>query len=221
MDNMDFISLLKNLAVSIIPLLFAITIHEAAHAWVAHKRGDKTAFMMGRVSLNPSKHIDLFGTLLMPIMLYFATMGKFWFGYAKPVPIDSRYFKNYKLDMFLSIAAGPISNLIMAFIWAFIMLAMLKFNAQEQFFMLMTFMGIKINLSLFALNLLPILPLDGGRIAILFMPTKMAQSFSTLEPYGFMLVMLLSIVGVLYTFWMQPIMYVGEALIMNLIKFMS
>ncbi len=218
MNNIDFITLIKNLATSIIPLLFAISLHEAAHAWVAYKRGDKTAYMMGRVTLNPMKHIDLFGSVIIPIMLYFATQGAFWFGYAKPVPIDSRYFKKYKLDMFLSIFAGPASNLIMALIWALIMVLLVKLNIQEQFFMLMSLMGIKINLSLFALNLLPILPLDGGRIAVLFMPYKMAQSFAALEPYGFMIVMFLSIVGSLYSFWIQPIMHVGELLIMNLVK---
>ena len=215
---MNDYELIKSLAVSIIPLIFALTLHESAQAYTAYKLGDKTAYMHGRLSLNPAKHLDIWGSLIIPILVYLGTTGAFWFGYAKPIPIDSRNFKNYKRDVCLTIIAGPIANLIMAFLWGSIIVTLYHLKINEQFFIYMAVMGIRINLSLFAINLLPLLPLDGGKIAVLFAPYKYAQYLINLERYSFFIIMLLSLFGILTKFWIFPIINFFNNIIMYLIQ---
>jgi len=210
---MDDKQLIQNLAIFAIPLLFALTVHEFAHGYIAKLRGDNTAYIAGRLTLNPAKHIDIWGTIAMPLLLYFSTAGTFWFGYAKPIPINTKNFKNYKKDIFVTIAAGPLSNLIMAFLWGILLTILLKFQVSEVFFLKMCNYGIIINLSLFALNLFPLLPLDGGRLLLLFLPYKYAVNFSRLEPYGFMIILLLSFSTILTKFWLFPIIKFFSAII--------
>jgi Zn-dependent protease len=175
----------------LIPLVFAITVHEVAHGWVAKQLGDRTAEMMGRLTLNPFKHIDPIGTVALPILLIF--MGSPAFGWAKPVPVTWENLKNTRRDIALVAVAGPSANLIMAVIWALIMKAGLMLEASG-FSMgyplfLMADFGITINIVLMLLNLLPILPLDGGRIMSCLLPGPVAYKFSRLEPYGLLVVM--------------------------------
>lgn len=191
--------IITKIAIWALPVLFAITLHEAAHGWVASKFGDKTALMMGRVTLNPLKHIDPVGTILLPIL--FLMLGGFVFGWAKPVPVDWRNLKNFRLDAPLVALAGPFSNLLMAFFWAGIAkLGLLGVQSGTQnygFFVLMGIAGIQINLMLMLLNLIPIPPLDGSRVIQSLLPRKMIYRFDTLAPYGMMILILLLISGLL------------------------
>ncbi len=208
-------SLIQNLSILIIPTLFAITLHEFSHAYVAKLRGDNTAYIAGRVTLNPINHIDIWGTVILPLVLYIFSSGMMLFGYAKPVPINSRNFKNYTKDMFLTILAGPLANLIMAFIWSLILLILIKLQINEPFFIKMARYGQMINFMLFAFNLFPLLPLDGGRILLLFLPYKYATLLSKLEPYSMIIVFALFALGI-FNFWLQPIMQFSS-LIFNFI----
>jgi Zn-dependent protease len=196
---MDGLNLIQKLAVFALPLLFAITVHEAAHGWVAMKLGDKTAFMLGRISLNPLKHIDPIGTVLVPLVLIFTT--GLAFGWAKPVPVDWRNLNHPKRDMGLVALAGPASNLLMALIWAVLVLIGNAFLPNSQWLglplLLMGVAGVFINTLLMALNLLPILPLDGGRILVSLLPPKQSQIFSRTESFGLIVVILLMVTGVL------------------------
>jgi len=193
------LSLIQKIAVAILPVLFAITVHEVAHGWVAKKLGDPTAFMMGRLTLNPIKHIDPVGTVLVPLVLVW--LGGFIFGWAKPVPVTWQNLNNPKRDMALVALAGPMANLIMAFIWALIA----KFGfaltpslgMPGQMLILMGLFGIMVNVILMVLNLLPILPLDGGRITESFLPGPLAYKYSRLEPYGFVVLIVLLATGLL------------------------
>ncbi len=215
---MNEYELIKSLAVSIIPLIFALSFHESAQAYAAYKLGDKTAYMQGRLTLNPSKHLDMWGSLIIPILVYLGTKGAFWFGYAKPIPIDSRNFKNYRRDTCLTIMAGPAANLIMAFLWGAVIVLLYYLKINESFFIYMAAMGIRINLSLFAINLLPILPLDGGKIALLFAPYKYSQHLINLEKYSFFIIMLLSLFGILTNYWMLPIINFFNKIILYVIQ---
>ncbi len=193
------LSLIQKISVAILPVLFAITVHEVAHGWVAKKLGDPTALMMGRLTLNPIKHIDPIGTILVPLILVW--IGGFIFGWAKPVPVTWDNLKNPKRDMALVALAGPMANLIMAFIWALI--AKLGFMLEPsmgmpgQMLILMGLFGIMVNIILMVLNLLPILPLDGGRIVESFLPGPLAYKYSRLEPYGFIVLLVLLATGLL------------------------
>jgi Zn-dependent protease len=186
------------LAVWAIPILFAITLHEAAHGWVANKLGDPTAKNLGRISINPIKHIDPMGTIVVPLFL--ATVSPFVLGWAKPVPVQPRYFKSPVLDMALVAVAGPVSNFIMACCWAiFILLAnsMIEPSALLTFFLIMGKNGIIINIVLMVLNLLPIPPLDGGRVFAGILPRSLLMPYMQLERYGMMIILLLLVTGVL------------------------
>jgi Zn-dependent protease len=159
----DFNNLIQTVLIYALPVLFAITVHEAAHGYVARYLGDNTAYMMGRVTLNPVKHIDPIGTILMPLMLYFATSGAFLFGYAKPVPVNFGQLRRPKRDMVWVALAGPASNFIQAILWALVFTGLAASGVNERFFLDMAKAGVLVNLVMWAFNLFPLPPLDGGR----------------------------------------------------------
>lgn len=200
--NMD--NAIQTIAVAILPLIFAITLHEAAHGWVASKCGDKTALMMGRVTLNPLKHIDLIGTILVPGILLF--IGGFVFGWAKPVPVAWQNLKNPRRDMALVALSGPAANLVMALGWGIIAKAAAIYlvgssqpwlAVSGQFFQSAASFGILINCVLLVLNLLPIPPLDGSRVISSLLPVRVAQVYERLEPFGIWILLGLLFLGVL------------------------
>ena len=182
---MDTAALIQTIAISALPVIFAITLHEAAHGYAARHFGDNTAWLAGRISLNPLRHIDPFGTVLLPLLL-FVVNSPFIFGWAKPVPVNFGRLRNPKRDMLWVAAAGPAVNLLMAFGWAVLLklAIVMPFNAYTRPLAMMSEMGIGINVMLMVLNLLPLPPLDGGRIAVSLMPFSMAMKFSQLERWG-------------------------------------
>ena len=205
--------LLEAIALYAVPVVFAITLHEAAHGYVARLFGDQTAWMLGRVTANPIKHIDPIGTILVPgILLLLAKFGSpgFIFGWAKPVPVNFANLRNPKRDMFWVAGAGPAANFAMAIVWGFLLKAAAPGGPLASGgFMEMAGAGIQINLMLMALNLLPIPPLDGGRIAVSLLPHSMAAGFARMEPYGFIIVIVLLATGILVQL-MRPILLVAE-----------
>lgn len=190
-----------------IPLLFAITVHEVAHGWVAFRLGDPTAKMLGRLTLNPFKHIDLFGTIILPALTVW--LGGVVFGWAKPVPITWRNLHHKRRDMALVAIAGPLANLLMVFTWATIA----KFGVYVEsqgimtgvVFEAMGKIGIYTNAILMMLNLLPIQPLDGGRVVSSILPGKIAYYFDKLEPYGLLILIFLIVSGVLSFILVGPV----------------
>lgn len=211
--------LIQTIAVYALPVLFAITLHEAAHAYAAKYFGDATAYIQGRMSLNPVKHIDPFGTILIPVMLYFATGGSFLFGYAKPVPIDFGNLRNPKRDMAWVALAGPAANFVMALLWLLFSIALGLMHVTEPFFMAMAKAGVMMNLVMLAFNLFPIPPLDGGRVLTSILPRKYAYKFAQIEPYGFFIVMALIMIQQLHFWdiWMNPIMDAAGYLLIKLV----
>ncbi|MEZ0308945.1 MAG: site-2 protease family protein [Ramlibacter sp.] len=205
--------LIQTVLIYALPVLFAITIHEAAHGYVARYFGDNTAYMMGRVTLNPLKHIDPVGTILMPLMLYFATSGAFLFGYAKPVPVNFGNLRRPKRDMIWVALAGPASNFIQAIFWGIGFAVLIGTGVQERFFLEMCRAGILTNLVMWAFNLFPLPPLDGGRILVGLLPWRQAHAVSRLEPYGFFIVLALVAIppGLLGLYWLRPLMSAGYA----------
>jgi len=197
---MDIEKIIYNIAVWAIPVLFAITLHEVAHGWVANKLGDSTAKMLGRLTLNPLKHIDPIGTILIPLAMVIMQVG-FVFGYAKPVPVNMQNLKNPRRDMAIVAIAGPLANLVMAILWVFVY--KLATNISDvniaKGIMAMGQAGILINLVLFIFNLLPIPPLDGGRVLSAFVPPSVSNLLDKIEPYGFFIVIGLLYFGVLNT----------------------
>jgi Zn-dependent protease len=186
------------IAVWAAPILFAITLHEAAHGWVANKLGDPTAKRLGRITINPIKHIDPMGTVVVPLFL--AMVSPFVLGWAKPVPVQPQYFKSPLLDMALVAVAGPVSNFFMACFWAmFIQLAVMLLEPSVLLLFLadMGQKGIIINIVLMVLNLLPIPPLDGGRVMAGILPPKLALPFMQLERFGMVIILLLLVSGIL------------------------
>ena len=210
---------IQTFAVYALPILFAITLHEAAHAYAAKYFGDLTAYSQGRMSLNPIKHIDPIGTLLIPIALYVAG-SPILFGYAKPVPVQFGNLRHPKRDMAWVALAGPAANLFMALIWLIFAVLLTASHSEEAFFMRMAQAGVLTNLVLFAFNLFPAPPLDGGRIMTSFLPHKYAYKFAQLEPYGFFIVMALVLIKELHfwDFWMDPLMSAARALLLVIIS---
>ena len=206
---MDIPNLVQTILIYALPVLFAITIHEAAHGYVARYLGDNTAYMMGRVTLNPLKHIDPMGTILMPLLLYFATSGAFLFGYAKPVPVNFARLRRPKRDMVWVALAGPASNFVQAILWAVAFTLLVGAGLNERFFLEMCKAGVLVNLVMWAFNLFPLPPLDGGRILVGLLPGRQAQAISRLEPWGFFIVMGLVLVGVVGTYWLRPLISLG------------
>jgi len=196
--------MIQTFAVFSLPILFAITLHEAAHAYVAKYFGDSTAYLQGRMTLNPIKHIDLFGTILIPLGLVLVG-SPFIFGYAKPVPVEFGRLRNPRRDSALVSLAGPAANLLMAFMWLVYSIVLHKFQVQEDFFIRVGEAGVLVNLVLFAFNLFPLPPLDGGRILTSLLPMKLAYPFSQIERYGFFILLALMFLKVLH-YWMIPVM---------------
>lgn len=192
-------SIIQLIAVCAIPLIFSITMHEAAHGYAARKFGDNTAWMMGRVTLNPAKHIDPFGTIILPLIMLAGSAAAggvgFIFGWAKPVPVNFGALRNPKRDMIWVALAGPGCNLLQAVIWGIILKLLVIAGVQEQFFLQMAVYGISINIFLMAFNLIPIPPLDGGRVAVGILPWSVGKYLDRIEPYGMWIVLALCLVG--------------------------
>ena len=190
--------IIQGIAIFALPVILAITLHEAAHGYVAKKFGDLTAYAQGRVTLNPLRHIDPMGTIIVPLLLL-AVSSPYLFGWAKPVPVNFGNLHHPKRDMLWVAAAGPGANLLMAFLWALVFklgLAIPESNFSEPM-LLMGQAGILINVILLVLNLLPLPPLDGGRIAVSLLPQRIAYRFAKIEPYGFIILLVLLFTGVL------------------------
>ncbi len=189
------ITIVQKIVAWILPVLFAITVHETAHGWMALRLGDKTAMMLGRLTLNPFKHIDPLGTILIPGLMYM--LAGFMFGWAKPVPVTWQNLKQPKRDMVFVAAAGPMSNLVMALLWALAIRIGLALGDAGMALVFMGVAGIFINTILMVLNLLPLPPLDGGRVMTGLLPGPLAYKFSLIEPYGFFILVGLLVTGLL------------------------
>jgi len=196
---------IQAVAINAIPLIFAITIHEAAHGYAARKFGDNTAYMLGRVSLNPAKHIDPVGTILLPLVLILI-QSPFLIGYAKPVPVNYGRLRNPKMDSVWVALAGPGSNFFQALIWASLWIILHGLQVNEPFFTSMAQAGVLWNLSLLIFNLLPIPPFDGGRVLSGLLPTRQSLALDRLEKWGFYIVLGLMFTGIISTLWMMPLM---------------
>ena len=202
---MNISDLIQTVLIYALPVIFAITLHEAAHGYAAQRLGDPTAAMLGRVTLNPFVHIDPMGTILMPLLLYFSTGGAFLFGYAKPVPVRFDQLRHPKRDMVWVALAGPAANLLQALLWGVVLYTLAAAGVSERFFIEMCKAGMLTNVVMFAFNLFPLPPLDGGRILVGLLPWRQALMVSKIEPWGFFIVMALVITGVVNNLWMQPL----------------
>ena len=216
---MPELNLISTLFVFVIPVIFAVTVHEVAHGWVASRFGDQTAKSMGRLTLNPVKHIDPVGTILVPAIMYF-TSG-FIFGWAKPVPVNWRNLGHPRRDMAIVAIAGPVANLLMLLFWAMSAKVIVSLgndsNYLTQLLFIMCSIGIMINIVLMILNLFPILPLDGGRILTAILPRNLAITFSRLEPYGLIILVVLLLSGILWKI-LIPLIGGTQSLIYQLIQ---
>ena len=210
------LTFIQKIAIYALPVIFAITVHEAAHGYAARYFGDMTAHQAGRITLNPLRHIDPIGTILIPALTLF--FGGILFGWAKPVPVDFSRLRHPKKDMLWVAAAGPASNLIMALIWALIWkFAPALSPSMAVPLSLMAQAGIMINVILMVLNLLPLPPLDGGRIAVSLLPDRLAEKYAGIERYGFVILLLLLFTGVLSQI-MHPFINASISLISWLFK---
>lgn len=207
-------TLIQNIAVYAIPVLFAITLHEAAHGYVAKHFGDDTAYVMGRISINPLRHIDPIGTIAMPLLLYFATKGAFVFGYAKPVPVRFGRLRDPRWHGMWVALAGPATNFVQAIIWGVLAILFAVGGVHEPFLLGMARAGILVNMVMAAFNMFPLPPLDGGRVLAALLPPRAALGLARIEPFGFFIVMALIISNVITNVWMRPIM----ALLLQLLQ---
>ena len=203
---MNFPELIQTILIYALPVVFAITLHEAAHGYVAHKLGDNTALMLGRVTLNPIPHIDPLGTIAMPALLYFATGGNFLFGYARPVPVRFGNLNHPKRDMIWVALAGPGINFLQALAWLLAFYMMKGFGVTETYFLKMSLAGVVVNVSMFVFNLFPLPPLDGGRVLVGLLPWRAAVWLSKVEPYGMYIILGLVAFKLLDGIWMAPLM---------------
>ena len=214
---MEELTTVQRVAVWALPVLLAITVHEVAHGWVAKKLGDPTAMMMGRLTLNPIKHIDPLGTVVVPIALLL--MGGFIFGWAKPVPVTWENLRNPKRDMALVAIAGPLSNLLMAIMWALVLKLGVMLGGENQWLawplIYMGGAGIAINAILMLLNMLPVPPLDGGRVLAGLLPGPWAWKLSRIEPYGLVIMVILLVTGILGTI-LSPLLGMFEGMLYSL-----
>ena len=203
---MNFPELIQTILIYALPVVFAITLHEAAHGYVAHKLGDNTALMLGRVTLNPLPHIDPLGTIAMPALLYFATGGNFLFGYARPVPVRFGNLNHPKRDMIWVALAGPGINFLQALAWLLAFYMMKGFGVTETYFLKMSLAGVVVNVSMFVFNLFPLPPLDGGRVLVGLLPWRAAVWLSKVDPYGMYIILGLVAFKLLDDIWMAPLM---------------
>ncbi len=209
---MQIEQLISTIAFSAIPVIFAITVHEAAHGYAARHFGDDTAWMMGRITLNPLKHIDPVGTILLPLVLLLIS-SPIILGAAKPVPVRFDKLRNPKRDMVWVALAGPAANFVMAFLWGAALILLQAAGIQEVFLLKMCGVGIGVNVALFALNLFPLPPLDGGRILVGLLPVKQAIALSRIEPYGFFVIIALIYFQIINYIWMYPLIVLSQSLL--------
>jgi Zn-dependent protease len=207
--------LIRNLAVYALPVLFAITMHDAAQAFVARHFGDNTGHAAGRTTLNPLAHIDPFGTIVIPVAMYL--MGGFVFGYAKPLPLNYGQMRNPKRDMAWVALSGPAANFVMALIWYLLFVFLQYFQVEESFPLLVAKAGVQTNLWLMAFNLLPIPSMDGGRVLFSLLPHKLAFKYARLEPYGLIILLALILLHVV-EYWLAIVEFVGYRLLHLLIS---
>ena len=208
---MDTNQIIQTIAVYALPVLLAITLPEAAHGYAARAFGDNTAWMAGRITLNPLRHIDPLGTVVMPIAIYLATQGAFLFGYAKPVPVDFNALRHPKRDMIWVALAGPGANLFQAIVWAAAFIVLRGLGIDEPFVIKTCQAGVFVNVIMMVFNLLPLPPMDGGRVLVGLLPWRAAMAVSRIEPYGFFILLALLLLGLVSEFWMQPLMSVSFA----------
>ncbi len=199
---MDIETTIRLITVYAIPVIFAITLHEAAHGYVAKRFGDNTAFVLGRVSLNPVRHIDPFGTIIFPTLTLF--LGGMLFGWAKPVPVNQGELREPRKHMIWVVLAGPAANFVMAFMWAVLLRILVMLGQVDGFLWEVSLAGISINLVLMLFNFLPIAPLDGGRVLMKIVPFEVEQKLARIEPYGIWILLLLLMLGVV-----QPVIGTG------------
>ncbi|MDG6772945.1 site-2 protease family protein [Thiomicrorhabdus sp. ZW0627] len=209
---MNELTLIQKIAVWAIPVIFAITVHEVAHGWVASKFGDQSARMLGRLTLNPIKHIDPIGTIVVPLALLM--LGGFIFGWAKPVPVNARNFKRPRHDMAWVAMAGPLSNFIMAILWAIIIKIGIatQGSAPEigQFLVYSGLAGVSINLILLVLNLLPIPPLDGSHVVSALLSPRLAWQYNRIAPFGFIILVVMMVMGLLTPILIGPYTFIQQ-----------
>lgn len=207
---------LLTFAIYAIPMILAITMHEAAHGWMAARYGDRTAWMLGRVTLNPIPHVDLVGTILVPGALLLSSaltgMGGMLIGWAKPVPVNTRNLSPWRQGMLMVSLAGPLSNLIQAFVWLVLLKLCLMMGLHSMTILQIGVAGVMVNFYLMAFNLLPLPPLDGGRILTMVLPYSAARRFAELENHGMIILVVLLLSGLL-TYWMSPFVAVARAMI--------
>jgi Zn-dependent protease len=202
----NFPELIQTVLIYALPVVFAITLHEAAHGYVAHKLGDNTAWMLGRVTLNPMSHIDPLGTIAVPALLYLASGGNFLFGYARPVPVRFGNLNHPKRDMIWVALAGPAINFFQALAWLLAFYMLKGFGVTETYFLKMSLAGVMVNVSMFVFNLFPLPPLDGGRVLVGLLPWRAAVWLSKVEAYGMYIVLALVAFNKLDDIWMGPFM---------------